>query len=114
MALTWVVAIFCIVASAICLVFCIGFVWGDRRANGARSASVVVGQSGHHGQEEPPSSGGRVTDKKVVTRKVARSVRLRVAEAGDVPDEDLVRAEGVAARASARRSGDPFPGRGLD
>jgi hypothetical protein len=32
MALTWVVAIFCIVASAICLVFCIGFDWGDRRA----------------------------------------------------------------------------------
>ena len=32
MALTWVVAIFCIVASAIFLVFCIGFDWGDRRA----------------------------------------------------------------------------------
>ena len=32
MVLTWVVAIFCSVASAICLVFCIGFVWGDRRA----------------------------------------------------------------------------------
>jgi len=32
MALTWVVAIFCIVASAICLVFCIGFICGDRRA----------------------------------------------------------------------------------
>jgi len=32
MALTWVVAIFCIVASAIFLVFCIGFDWGDRHA----------------------------------------------------------------------------------
>ena len=32
MALTWVVAIFCIVASAIFLLFCIGFIWGDRRA----------------------------------------------------------------------------------
>ena len=32
MALTWVVAIFCTVACAICLVFRIGFVWGDRRA----------------------------------------------------------------------------------
>jgi len=32
MALTWVVAIFCIVACSICLVFCIGFVWRDRRA----------------------------------------------------------------------------------
>ena len=40
MALTWVVAIFCIVVSAICLVFCIGFIRGDRRAaKGWRSES---------------------------------------------------------------------------
>ena len=31
-----------------------------------------------------------------------------MAEAGDVPDEDLVRAERVPVRAAARRSGDPF------
>ena len=59
----------------------------------------MVGQSRHHGQEEPPSSGGRVTGKKVVTRRVARSVRLRVAEAGDVWEEDLIRPEAVPVRA---------------
>ena len=31
-----------------------------------------------------------------------------VTEAGDMPDEDLVRAEGVTVGASARRTGDPF------
>ena len=36
-----------------------------------------------------------------------------VSEAGDVPDEDLVRAEPVPVGAAARRSGDPLPGRGL-
>jgi hypothetical protein len=36
-----------------------------------------------------------------------------VSEAGDVSDEDLIRAEGVAVRASRRWSGDPLPVRGL-
>ena len=36
-----------------------------------------------------------------------------VAEAGDVPNEDLVRASGMSVRASGRRVGDPLPGRGL-
>jgi hypothetical protein len=36
-----------------------------------------------------------------VTRRVARSVRLRVAEAGDVWEEDLIRPEAVPVRAVA-------------
>jgi hypothetical protein len=36
-----------------------------------------------------------------------------VAEARKVADEDLIRAEGVAVRAAARRVGDPLPVRGL-
>ena len=48
MALTWVVAIFCIVASAIFLVFCIGFDWGDRprrrswRSESYRQARLLI------------------------------------------------------------------------
>ena len=45
MVLTWVVAIFCIVASAICLVFCIGFIWGDRRAAKAGAAKLPAGEA---------------------------------------------------------------------
>lgn len=37
-----------------------------------------------------------------------------VTEAGDVTDEDLLRAEGVPVGASAGRSGDPLPARGLN
>ena len=36
-----------------------------------------------------------------------------VTEAGDMPDEDLVRAECVPVRAVARRPGDPLAVRGL-
>jgi hypothetical protein len=36
-----------------------------------------------------------------------------MAEANDVPDEDLIRAEGVPVRASRGRVGDPLPGCGL-
>ena len=35
-------------------------------------------------------------------------VAAAMTEAGDMPDEDLVRAEGVTVGASARRTGDPF------
>jgi len=35
------------------------------------------------------------------------------AEAGDVSDEDLIRAEDVAVGATGRWVGDPLPGRGL-
>jgi hypothetical protein len=35
-----------------------------------------------------------------------------VSEAGDMPDEDLVRAEAVSVRAARRWVGDPLPGRG--
>jgi hypothetical protein len=40
-------------------------------------------------------------------------VPAAMTEAGDVPDEDLVRAEGVPVGASSGRVGDPLPGRGL-
>ena len=36
-----------------------------------------------------------------------------MSEAGLVPYEDLVRAEGVPVGAAGRRVGDPLPGRGL-
>ena len=36
-----------------------------------------------------------------------------VSEAGDVPNEDLIRAEAVSVWAPGRRVGDPLPGRGL-
>jgi hypothetical protein len=36
-----------------------------------------------------------------------------VSEAGDVADEDLVRAEWVSVGTMCRRAGDPLPGRGL-
>jgi hypothetical protein len=43
----------------------------------------------------------------------ARVAAAAVSEAGDVPDEDLIRAEGVSVRAPGRRAGDPFSIGGL-
>ena len=64
MALTWVVAIFCIVASAICLVFCIGFDWGDRprrrswRSESYRQARLLIATLLFSSRSGAPDFGG--------------------------------------------------------
>jgi hypothetical protein len=48
MALTWVVTVFCIIASSICLLFCVGFLWADRRAaKDALKGKLAAGKAGN-------------------------------------------------------------------